>query len=365
MTLHVSRSEVFQALSQVRHPEIRSRNLVELGMIPEVIVEGTQILVILALPVLDAPVRQGLVDAIRRTVMGLADGLEIEVRVMEMNEAQRTVFQSALKEELKVSPKPGVCVRRVLAVMSGKGGVGKSSVAALLSSSLRKRGFKVGVLDADITGPSIPKLFGVYQLPIGGPEGILPIESRTGIKLMSINFLLPDEDQPVVWRGPLISRAIQQFWSDIAWGDLDVLVVDLPPGTSDASLTVMQALPLDGIVLVTSPQDLAGMVVRKAANMATGLGVRLIGLVENMNYILCPQCGAKIELFGPSRAEDTARWIGTSLLGHLPLDPQLSILCDEGAIEAYHSPAFEQITDRVVEFAPISELEPFLKRERE
>ena len=365
MTFHVSRSEVFQALSQVRHPEMQSRNLVELGMIPEVIVEGTQVLVTLALPSPDAPVRQELVDAIRQTVMGLADGLEAEVRVMEMNEAQRTVFQLAVKEELKVSPKPGVCVRRVLAVMSGKGGVGKSSVAALLAASLRKRGFKVGVLDADITGPSIPKLFGAYQLPIGGPEGILPIESRTGIKLMSINFLLPDEDQPVVWRGPLISRVIQQFWSDIAWGDLDVLVVDLPPGTSDASLTVMQSLPLDGIVLVTSPQGLAGMVVRKAANMATGLGVRLIGLVENMNYILCPQCGAKIELFGPSRAEVTGRWIGTRLLGHLPLDPQLSILCDEGAIEAYHSPAFEQITDRVVELAPIRELEPFHKRERE
>ena len=362
MTFHVSKSEVFQALSQVRHPEIQSRNLVELGMIPEVIVEGTQVLVILVLPSLDAPVRQELVDAIRQTVMGLADGLEAEVRVMEMNEAQRTVFQLAVKEELKVSPKPGVCVRRVLAVMSGKGGVGESSVAALLAASLRKRGFKVGVLDADITGPSIPKLFGAYQLPIGGPEGILPIESRTGIKLMSINFLLPDEDQPVVWRGPLISRAIQQFWSDIAWGDLDVLVVDLPPGTSDASLTVMQSLPLDGIVLVTSPQDLAGMVVRKAANMATGLGVRLIGLVENMNYILCPQCGAKIELFGPSRAEVTGRWIGTRLLGHLPLDPQLSILCDEGAIEAYHSLTFEQITDRVVELAPIRELEPFFKR---
>jgi Mrp family chromosome partitioning ATPase len=365
MTFHVSRSEVFQALSQVRHPEIRSRNLVELGMILEVAVEGSQVLVILALPSLDAPIRQELVDAIRQTVLGLADGLEIDVRVMVMNEAQRAAFQLAVKEELKVSPRPGVCVRRVLAVMSGKGGVGKSSVAALLASSLRKRGFKVGVLDADITGPSIPKLFGTYQLPIGGPEGILPIESRTGIKLMSINFLLPDEDQPVVWRGPLISRAIQQFWSDIAWGDLDVLVVDLPPGTSDASLTVMQSLPLDGIVLVTSPQDLAGMVVRKAANMATGLGVKLIGLVENMNYILCPQCGAKIELFGPSRVEVTARWIGTRLLGHLPLDPQLSILCDEGAIEAYHSPAFEQITDRVVEFAPTSELELFVKRERE
>jgi Mrp family chromosome partitioning ATPase len=365
MTFHISRSEVFQALSQVRHPEIQNRNLVELGMISEVIIEGIQVYVVLALPSLDAPIRPELVDAIRRVVTGLADGLRTEVRVMEMNETQRAAFQSAVREELKVQPKPGVSVRRVLAVMSGKGGVGKSSVAGLLASSLRKRGLKVGVLDADITGPSIPKMFGAHQLPEGGPEGILPIESRMGIKLMSINFLLPDEDQPVVWRGPLISRAIQQFWSDIAWGDLDVLVVDLPPGTSDASLTVMQSLPLDGIVLVTSPQNLAGMVVRKAANMAAGLGVRLIGLVENMNYILCPQCGVKIDLFGPSRAESTARGIGTRLLGHIPFDPQLSILCDEGAIETYHSSEFEQITDRVVEIAPIREPEPLLNQECE
>lgn len=363
MTIHGSRSEVYQALSQVRHPEIRSRNLVELGMIPEVIVEGTQVYVMLALPSLDAPIRQELVDAVRQGVAQIAEGLHVEVRLMEMTDTQKAAFQSAIREELKVAPKTGVHVRRVLAVMSGKGGVGKSAVAGLLASSLKARGLKVGVLDADITGPSIPKMFGVHQLPEGGPEGIFPIESRTGIKLMSINFLLPDEDQPVVWRGPLISRAIQQFWSDIAWGDLDVLVVDLPPGTSDASLTVMQSLPLDGILLVTSPQDLAGMVVRKAANMAAGLGARLIGLVENMSYILCPQCGAKIELFGASQAESTARWIGTRLLGHLPLDPQLSILCDEGAIEAYHSPAFEQITDRVIELAPIRDLEHYAEQE--
>jgi len=282
-----------------------------------------------------------------------------------MTETQKAAFQSAVREELKVAPKPGVHVRQVLAVMSGKGGVGKSSVAGLLASSLRKRGLTVGVLDADITGPSIPKMFGVHQQPIGGLEGILPVESRSGIKLMSINLLLPDENQPVIWRGPLISRAIQQFWSDIAWGDLDVLVVDLPPGTSDASLTVTQSLPLKGIVLVTSPQDLSGMVVRKAAYMAIEIGARLIGLVENMSYVLCPKCGARIDVFGTSRSEDTACSIGTPVLGHIPLDPQLSTLCDAGEIEAYYSEAFEQITDRVVELAPIRELEPLLNRELE
>jgi Mrp family chromosome partitioning ATPase len=365
MTFQISRSDILNNLSQVRHPEFKKRNLVELGMIPEVCIEGDQVQVILALPSLDATIKQELIDAIRHAIAGLEDSLKVDVRVIEMDAAQRTTFQAAAKEELKVTPKPSVRVRHVLAVMSGKGGVGKSSVAGLLASSLRKRGYMVGILDADITGPSIPKMFGGHQHPVSGPEGILPIESKLGTKLMSINFLLADEDQPVVWRGPLISRAIQQFWSDIAWGDLDVLVVDLPPGTSDASLTVMQSLPLNGIILVTSPQDLAGMVVRKAANMAAGLGVRLIGLVENMSYVTCPKCGTRIDIFGTSRSEDTAEWIGTSILGHLPLDPHLSILCDEGAIEAYNSPVFEQITDRVIELAPIREPEPLFIREGE
>jgi Mrp family chromosome partitioning ATPase len=353
MSLHLSKSEIYQCLSKVKHPEIQSRNLVELGMIPDVLIENTQVIVTLALPSLDVTIKQELIESIRHALAGLRDDLKSEVRVTEMNEAQRSAFQSAVREEMKVPPKSGVYVREVIAVMSGKGGVGKSSVASLLAASLNRRGLRVGILDADITGASIPKMFGTHQLPEGGPEGIFPIESRMGIKLMSINFLLPDEDQPVVWRGPLISRAIQQFWSDIIWGDLDVLVVDLPPGTSDASLTVMQSLPLNGIILVTSPQDLAGMVVRKAANMASGLGARLIGLVENMSYIVCPECGTKIDLFGTSRAEFTARAIGIPLVGHLPLDPQLSNLCDEGAIEAYQSQEFEQITEQVIKLAQL------------
>ncbi|MFZ2097766.1 MAG: Mrp/NBP35 family ATP-binding protein [Anaerolineales bacterium] len=365
MTFYLPKSEVFQALSQLKHPEIKGRNLVELGMVQEITIEKDEVMIMLALPSLEVPIKQDLVDSVRQAVVQIAEGLKVEIRLTEMADPQKAAFQSVAKGEMKIAPKMGVHIHRVLAVMSGKGGVGKSSVAGLLACSLRKRGLKVGILDADITGPSIPKMFGVHQPPVGGAEGIEPIESRDGIKLMSINFLLPDEDQPVIWRGPLISRAIQQFWSDIAWGELDMLVVDLPPGTSDASLTVMQSLPLDRVLLVTSPQDLAGMVVRKAANMAARLGVRLIGLVENMSHIICPQCGAKIDLFGPSQAQNTARLIGTSLLGHLPLDPQLSILCDEGAIESYHSPAFEQITDRVVEITPGRELEPLLNRERE
>lgn len=348
MTMHISKAEILQALSQIKHPEIKSRNLVELGMIPEVVVQANQINVTLALPSLDAPIRHELINKVKHAVAGLSEGLQIEIDLTEMGKAQKVVFHNAFRKEMQVTPKSGVNIRRVLAVMSGKGGVGKSSIAALLASELSRRGFAVGLLDADITGPSIPKMFGIHQQPEGGSEGIQPIESRKGIKLMSINFLLPDENQPVVWRGPLISRAIQQFWSEIAWGDLDVLVVDLPPGTSDASLTVMQSLPLDGIILVTSPQDLAGMVVRKAANMAAGLSLKLIGIVENMSYLLCPECGSKIDLFGASHAEYTAERFDTSVLGYLPLDPLISIFCDEGNIEIYQSEIFKEITDLVI-----------------
>ena len=262
MGVTISKAQIYETLNQIKHPEMQHHNLVQLGMIPEVNIEKDQVQVILALPSLDAPIRKDLIETIQHSIDGLAGGLKTDVRVIVMNETQLAKFHAAVREELKVAPQSGVHVKRVIAVISGKGGVGKSSVAGLLASSLRKRNFEVGVLDADITGPSIPTMFGNRQLPEGGPEGIHPIISSTGIKLMSVNFLLPDENQPLVWRGPLISRAIQQFWSDIAWGDLDVLVVDLPPGTSDASLTVMQSLPLDGIILVTSPQDLAGMVVR-------------------------------------------------------------------------------------------------------
>jgi len=246
-------------------------------------------------------------------------------------------------------------ISKVIAVMSGKGGVGKSSIAGLLASALHQRDYQVGVLDADITGPSIPMMFGAYQMPVSGLQGILPVSSRTGIKLMSINLLLSDKDQPVVWRGPLIGRAIQQFWSEIEWGELDFLIVDLPPGTADASLTVMQSLPLDGIVLVTSPQDLAGMVVRKAANMAKHLEIPLIGLVENMSHIFCPKCGEKIYLFGKSQAESSAQMIGIPMLGHLPLDTHLSVLCDCGTIEDYRNEELERITNKVINFISTGE----------
>ena len=232
------------------------------------------------------------------------------------------------------SPEHG-SIKRVIAVMSGKGGVGKSSVTALLAATLSREGHKVGVLDADITGPSIPRMFGIKAVPSSPPMGIMPSTTRTGIRVMSLNLLLPHEDDPVIWRGPLISGAVRQFWTDVVWGDLDYMIVDLPPGTGDAPLTVLQSLPLDGLVVVSSPQDLAFMVVRKAIKMAQALGVPILGLVENMSAFRCPGCGREIPLFGESRAAEVCRSTGIRLLGEMPVDPALSAMADRGEIEAY------------------------------
>ena len=242
--------------------------------------------------------------------------------------------------------------------MSGKGGVGKSSVAALLAVSLRKKGERVGLLDADITGPSIPRMFGLHDVPGASPLGLLPAVSSTGIKVMSVNLLLSREDEAVIWRGPLISSAIRQFWGEVLWESLDTLVIDLPPGTSDATLTVMQSIPLSGVLLVTSPQALAGMVVRKAAGMGRLLNIPILGLIENMSYVRCPDCGRQIDVFGPSRAEETAKALGVPLLGRIPLDPELATRCDVGQIESYDGRVFEPIIARISERVPDVKVKP-------
>jgi hydrogenase maturation protease len=221
--------------------------------------------------------------------------------------------------------------------MSGKGGVGKSLVTSLTAVTLRRQGYEVGILDADITGPSIPKMFGLTTTPTGSDSGILPVTSRSGIEVMSINLLLPNEDDAVIWRGPLIGRAITQFWEEVLWGKLDYLIVDLPPGTADAPLTVMQTLPVSGVVIVFTPQDLTTMIVRKAVNMAKKMGKPILGVVENMSYLYVPEIGKRIELFGMSRGDEMAEYAQAPLLGKLPIDPALAALCDEGDIESYDS----------------------------
>jgi len=219
-------------------------------------------------------------------------------------------------------------IKHIIAVMSGKGGVGKSSFAALLAIALQRKGYKVGIMDADITGPSIPKLFGINNPPEQTEFGILPVKSKTGIEIMSMNLLLPVEDDPVIWRGPLISNVINQFWDDVVWGDLDYLIVDLPPGTGDAPLTVLQTLSLDGVLIVTSPQDLANMVVRKAIKMANKMDIPVLGIVENMSYFSCPGCGKKINIFGESKVQRTCQELDVNLIGKFPIDPALADLSE-------------------------------------
>jgi len=348
--------QVFDALRGVMHPEVK-RDLVGLGMIKDVVVQDEGITLTLVLPFKEIPIKDDLVRSVQEAVAALDSSLKVEVKLAEMNQQERAAFMT----QAEGGPKPVQSMNKiahVVAVLSGKGGVGKSSVAALLAVTLSRQGKRVGVLDADITGPSIPKIFVLHNPPLMGPMGIFPAETSTGIKVMSINLLLPSEDEAVIWRGPLISSAIKQFWQEVVWGELDYLVVDLPPGTSDASLTVMQSIPLSGIILVTSPQDLAGMVVRKAARMAQHLGVPILGLVENMSYAVCPGCGERIEVFGPSRAMHTAMQVGTPLLGRIPLDPELARRCDAGDIEGYAAESFEPIAEQALERMPATKSRP-------
>ncbi len=224
-------------------------------------------------------------------------------------------------------------IQHVVAIGSGKGGVGKSSATALLAAELRRRGLKVGVLDADITGPSIPKLFGLSGPLRDQGEGIEPAATSTGIPVVSSQFLVEDEQTPVIWRGPLVTRLIMQFFGGVNWGALDYLLIDMPPGTSDVPLTVFQTIPIDGMVFVFTPQDLAALIVKKAMNMARDLHVPLLGIVENMAYFTCPHCGERSEIFGPSRVASIAEEYGVPLLGRLPVDPKISTLSDAGQIE--------------------------------
>lgn len=359
----IAEQEILNALSRVMDPELR-RNIVELRMVQDLRMEGGVVRFTLALTTLACPLREGITEEARRAVLALDGVRDVQISLREMTQEEKARIQAQVRPRQQ---EPGVVahlnhVDRVLAVMSGKGGVGKSSLAALLAVGLHRRGKRVGVLDADITGPTIPRMFGLHEPPSLGPVGILPAETATGIRVMSINLLLPAEDEAVIWRGPLISGAIQQFWGDVVWGDLDVLVVDLPPGTSDAALTVMQSVPLNGILLVTSPQDLAGMVVRKAARMAEHLGVPIIGLVENMAYVACPKCGERIEVFGPSQVQQTAIPLGVPVLARLPLDPELTRLCDSGQVERYTNGDVDALTEKVLQRLPATKSVPLLLR---
>ena len=242
---------------------------------------------------------------------------------------------------------PYSCVQKVIGVVSGKGGVGKSFVTASLASAMRKAGYNVGIMDADITGPSIPKMYGLHGPAMGSELGIDPIEAADGTKIMSINLLIDEEEAPVVWRGPVIAGTVKQFWSDVVWGDLDFMFVDMPPGTGDVPLTVFQSIPVDGVIIVTSPQDLVSLIVKKAYNMAGMMDIPVLGIVENYSYIACPCCGEHINLFGESHIDQIAAEMGTAVLGKIPMDPKYAAMADAGEFYKIENP-YLQTAERLL-----------------
>jgi Mrp family chromosome partitioning ATPase len=252
------------------------------------------------------------------------------------------------KEESLLAPaNPLSSVKKVIAVVSGKGGVGKSTVTSMLAVEMQRRGHAAAVLDADITGPSIPKAFAIKDRPTGVEEGLLPCQSREGIQIMSVNLLLQNETDPVLWRGPILAGTVKQFWTEVCWKDVDYMFVDMPPGTGDVPLTVYQSLPIDGVIIVASPQDLVGMIVAKAVNMANMMHVPVLGFVENYSYLTCPDCGKRINVFGESHLDALAEEYGLPVLAKLPIDPKVAKACDEGLIEYANIDAISGAADAV------------------
>ncbi len=239
-------------------------------------------------------------------------------------------------------------VKKVIGIVSGKGGVGKSLVTSLLAVRMMRRGFSTAILDADLTGPSIPKAFGLKERAMGSEEGLMPVYTKNNIGVMSINLLLENESDPVIWRGPMIAGTVKQFWSDVIWGDVDFMFIDMPPGTGDVALTVFQSIPVDGIIVVTSPQELVSMIVKKAVRMANMMNIPVLGLVENMAYFKCPDCGSEHKIFGQSRLESIAAAYSLPVLGRIPIDPKIASACDAGKIEECDYEWLDDATDRLI-----------------
>jgi Mrp family chromosome partitioning ATPase len=320
----ITKEKVMEVLNTIIIPEV-FKNPLELGLVKDIAITDHKVEITLNKPEISEKHQEWLKSRIETLVKGLDEV-----------ESASAIYEGSAASKLNK-------IGQVIAVMSGKGGVGKSLVTGLAAIALRRQGYSVGILDADITGPSIPKMFGLHTRPDGSEAGIMPVTSGTGIKVMSLNLLLPDENDAVIWRGPIIGKVITQFWEEVVWGELDYLIVDLPPGTADAPLTVLQTLPVSGIIIVSSPQDLATMIVKKAVHMARTMNKRIIGVVENMSYLYVPEINKKIELFGPSKGEEMAKAAGAPLLARLPIDPELARLCDSGEIEQYNSEVIEKL----------------------
>ena len=249
------------------------------------------------------------------------------------------------KSDFLEAPHSMSSIKKVIGIVSGKGGVGKSLVTSLLAVTMQRRGYKAAILDADITGPSIPKVFGIKQRATGDESGLFPVETKTGIKIMSLNLLVDDPSSPVIWRGPVIAGAVKQFWTDVVWGDVDYLFIDMPPGTGDVPLTVFQSIPVDGIVVVTSPQDLVTMIVGKAVNMAKKMDIPVKAAVENYSYLVCPDCGKKISVFGESRLDEALHEYGVENAARIPIDPSIAKLCDDGLIALFVGDWLDYVAD--------------------
>ncbi len=310
------------------------RSIVDLNIVREITVDDNSVKVTLASTGLIPGAQDWIKDKTREAIEKLDKVKDITIE-----------FTDAKPSDLNE-------IGNVIAVMSGKGGVGKSLVSSLIAVALKRQGYDVGILDADITGPSIPRMFGITDRPSGNESGILPVLSKSGIEIMSINLLLPSEDEAVIWRGPLIGKAITQFWEEVLWGKLDYLIVDLPPGTADAPLTVMQTLPVSGVVIVLTPQDLTKMIVTKAIRMAQQMNKPVLGVVENMSYLYVPEIDKKIELFGKSQGEALAKEFNTPFLGQLPIDPELAKLCDEGNVERYDAEIIASLGETLPQAVP-------------
>lgn len=365
----VSKNDVMDALKDVMDPELHV-SIVNLQMIKNVDIQGDTVKVVVALTVGGCPLSATISGDVEKALLKLqgVKKVNVETTVMTKQELEglRAKIQSQMASTAQAKGKaansampPGINrlerkgIRNVVAIMSGKGGVGKSFVTSFLAVQLTRLGYKVGILDADITGPSIAKMFGLKGPLSATPDRrVLPAVTRLGIKVVSMNLILEEPQMPVIVRGPIINSVIRQMFQDIDWGDLHFLLVDLPPGTSDAPLTVFQSLPLQGVVVVTTPQDLALMVVSKAINMAKTLSeqlgeVKILGLIENMSYAICPHCGERMEIFGKGKSQDTAKKAGIPFLGTVPIDPEIAKLADEGKIEDYANPLFEEVTRSV------------------
>lgn len=326
----ITQQQVRESLEEILTPGAM-RSPVKLNLVREIVISDQKVDITLVSAALNPGAQDWLKSKVSENIEQLPDVSQVNVNFAE------------------ATPKEVNDVSHVLAVMSGKGGVGKSLVAALLGIALARQGKDVGILDADITGPSIPKIFGLGSVrPSSSETGILPVLSKMGISIMSINLLLEHEDDAVIWRGPIISKVIQQFWEDVLWGKLDYLIVDLPPGTADAPLTVMQMLPVSGVIIVFSPQELAAMVVKKAVRMAKQMNIPILGVVENMSYLTLPDSGKRLELFGKSRSQEMAEAAGAPLLAKIPVDPELAQLCDQGKIERYSSEIFDSLSQNFI-----------------